>query len=408
MTVQTLLPIYTFAKRLGLHPLHFMGVDANIGTAQSRVCIHPISQFSWQDSDGVSREELSQAIFEAEDDIANVLGYWPAPKWTPDERVELIERPGYWFSSGYDIRGDRISCKAERGQMISGGRVVKTVVSAGAAIVYTDTDSDTYFETATIGPIATTVTDPEEIALYYPGLNGDDEWEIRPISATITGGTVTIVCRREQLVLKALLESLDPATAIGGLTNGNFLTTADVYRRYNDPSVQVEFQWRSSDWVGGCSSCGDIGCVSCGLNVQPGCMTVKDKKLGIVTLSPGDWNATNQDFDTAIFDVCRRPDNVRLWYRSGYRDMSLSKPNTSMAREWEVAIAKLAIARLDRNICSCKTVADVQAHWNTDLRRSTGTANYKVTNYELENNPFGSSVAAMDVWRLVRRRSLGI
>src|SRR5678815_4128134 len=95
----------------------------------------------------------------------------------------------------------------------------------------------------------------------------------------IAGGLCTITCRREQLVLKTLLEALD-ARPVAGLSAGNFLTTVDVYRKYNDPSVQVELVWRGS---GSCTSCDIDGCVACGLTIQNGCLTTKDRNLGIAT-----------------------------------------------------------------------------------------------------------------------------
>lgn len=404
----TLLSLDRFAAVLGLHPLHFNQVDANIGSGASRVCVEPIHQYSWQASDGVSREELALSIMEAEDDIARELGFRPAVTWEIDERAELLHPVTGWFSHGYDVRGDILSVKTKFGHVIAGGRKQKTLIQAADAIVYTDTDSDGYFETATV-VTPTTVTDVEEIAIYYPGQAGDDAWEIRPTRVVISGGNATIVFRREQAVTKVLLEALD-SVAVNGLTNGNFLTTVDVYRKYHDPSVQVQFVWRN---VGGCHWCGDSGCGACELTVQTGCMTVKDKKLGIVTVSPGDWNADDSVFDSGNwFDVCRRPDYVRLWYRAGYVDNTLATPMISMARRWELAVAKLAISKLDRLICSCKAVSDVQSHWNVDLRRASSTqaqsSNYRVTNYELENNPFGSTIAAMDVWRLVKREGLGL
>ena len=92
--------------------------------------------------------------------------------------------------------------------------------------------------------------------------------------------------------------------------------------------------------------------------------------------------------------------------------MSSALPNWTMAREWEIAIAKLACTKLDRPICSCKSVQQIMERWSINLRASVGTSarsnSYKVTNYELENNPFGSSVGAMDVWRLVRQHRLGV
>lgn len=406
MTLPTLLPIYSFAKVLGLHPLHVMGVDADIGSGAGHVCINAIQQYSWQDADGVSRDELARYIADAEFQIAQELGYWPMPTWTVDERVDLGQRPGAWYSSIRDIRGDAMGVKAGKGLVISGGRRSKTLIVAGRPVAYTDLDGDGYKETAEI-TLNTTVTDPEEIALYYPGLDGDDEWEVRPITTVIAAGVCTIRCRREQLVLSSLYERLD-AGAINGLQDANFLSTADVYRRYHDPNVQAQLVWRGGSCCSGTDSCG-----TCGLAIQNACMTVKDKKLGLVTVSPAEWDSTTSAFVGAAPEVCgRRPDYVRLWYRSGYQDRARPNYNTQMAPEMQQAVAKLAISKLDRLICSCKGVSDVQSHWSTDLRKNVGTQGkstaYKVTPYELDNNPFGTTVAALEVWRLVRRMSLGL
>lgn len=398
----TLLPLYTFAKRLGLNPIHFMGVDVPNTSADNRVCIHALPQYSWQDADGVSRDELSGYVAEAEENLAGALGYWPISTWTADERIELPIRTDNWFNDMFDVRGDRLAVKTKYGQLISGGKQGKYSVQTGVAVTYTDTDSDLYFETATI-TVNTSLTNAEEIAVFYPGLSGDEEWQVRPISCSISGSVATITCRREQLVKKEILESLD-WHSVNGLDNSNFLTTVDVYRIYHDPSIQVELVWRG----GGC--CSDGSCGSCSLTIQSGCTTIKDKQLGLLTMSPADWNGT--DFDATCLSECRRPDYVRMWYRSGFRNMTYSRPNLQMVPEFELAICKLAISKIDRNICSCKGIEDKQTRWNTDLRRSNSTQasanSYRVTPYELEACPFGSTLAALDVWRLVKRRGLGI
>lgn len=408
MTVPTLLPVYRFAQIMGLHPLHFMQVDANIGSAESRVCIEPIFQYTWQHSDAISREELSQTIYEAERELADVLGYWPMPRWEQAERL-LIPRPyqvGYWASGNRTITGDIIALKADYGKLISGGFRAKTLIAAAQAITYTDVGTDGYKETATI-TVATTVTDPGEIAVYYPGLSGDDEWEVRPIKVTLSGGNAIIVIRREQLVVKALLESLDAQT-LGGATDANFLTAVDVYRKYHDPSHQVEFVWRNG--INACN-CSSTDSCACSLTIQNGCMTVKDDRLGLFTMEPGEWDSNEQGFVGAGFDVCRTPDYVRVWYRSGMRDMNLALPNWQMAREWEIAIAKLTCTKLDRPICSCRSVQQIMERWSIDYRRQVSnkaeSRSFKVTNYELENCPFGTTVGGLDVWRLVKRHQLG-
>lgn len=411
MTVQTLLPIYQFAKVLGLNPLHIMGVWYDNGSGRQVNCGEAIMQYSWQAADGVSREELAQAIQEAEEQIATHLGYWPAPTWTSDERVEVDQPADAWYRSIRDVVYgiNQFGVKASHGELISGGRKSKTLMTAGRPVAYTDNDGDGYKETAEVTVNAGTVTDTEEIAIYYPGLDADDEAEIRPLSSvSITAGVATIRFRREQAVLSSLYERLD-AGVIDGSADANFLSTVDVYRRYHDPNVQAQLVWSGSQ----CSCSGLSSCGTCGLTIQNGCLTVQNRALGIVSTTPADWDSVANDFVSKPAAVCgRRPDYVRLWYRSGYKDMAIKRPNVEMSPKWQRAIAKLAISKLDREICGCKSVADVQGHWNSDLRKSKGTRGenitYKVTNYEMDNNPFGTTVAALEVWRLVRKESLGL
>ena len=407
--MSTLLSLPRFAQIVGLHPLHFMQVDANIGSAESRVCIEPIFQYTWQHSDAISREEIAEAIYESENELADYLGFNVMPTWTQEE-IQLIDMPyirGTFWNGNRLITGDVMSIKLNKGHVISGGIRAKTLISAGAAIVYTDVDSDGYKETATITVAAGTITDPGEFACYYPGESGDDEWEIKPISVTFVGANAVIVIKRELLVIKNALLALDAQTMSGG-TDANFLTTVDVYRKYHDPSQQVQFVWRNG--VGGCS-CGEGTC-TCSLTIQNGCMTVKDHRLGIVTLEPGDWNADTETFDSTEFTVCRRPDYVRVWYRSGYRDLNRAMPNWQMAHEWEIAVAKLACTKMDRPICSCRSVQQIMERWSINLRASVSTTartnSYKMTSYEIDNSPFGTTMGAIEVWRLARRRALGV
>jgi hypothetical protein len=402
---KTLLPLDRFAAIVGLHPLHFNGVVID----NLPVCTKEMAQYTWQTADAISREELGIAIADAEQELNDYLGFPVAPMWVASEYLNTTQ-PHKRESFGWhrDSRGFWQAEKVRYGHVISGGSEQKDLIQAGAAVVYTDSDSDGYKETATIS-VPTAVTDPDQIAIYYPDHDGDGAWEIRPIKVTIAGGTATILCRREQLVKESLLVGLT-FTKVLGTTDANFLDEVDVYRHYNDPQTQVEFQWRQA----GCCGCLDAAssCASCSYVTQPGCISIKDYKLGLLSTSPGDWNVADQVFDVATFSECRQPDRLRLWYYVGYRDLSLSTPHSTMSREWARAVSLLALTKLDRPICSCHAVAQTMQRWTTDLRATVGTsarsAAYKVTNYEVENCPFGATTAGLEVWRLARRYALGV
>lgn len=400
----TLLSLPRFAEIVGIHPLHFMGVEQNPSVAQGQApyCVKPIFQYSWQHADAVSREEIAYVISDVEQRIANELGYFLGPKWVSEEIVvgEKPYNPVITGLGNYNVRGERQANKFKWGNIISGGREGLAVIQAGAAIVYTDVDGDGYAETATITQ-ATTVTDPSEIAIYYPVGDGvltagDPTWQIRPISVSISGGVATIVTRRERLAKANLLTTLNPGGSISGANNSNFLTTVDVYRRHNDPSKQVEFYWRS-----GCTFCGSSGCTNCTLAVQNGCLAIADHRLGIVTAAPGEYDADDNVFSAGTFTECRQPDYMKVWYRSGFRSTPLT---------WELAVAHLTLAELDRPICSCHTIEHVTRYWAEDLALLVGTQaktkSWKLSQDDL-SNPFGTTRAALETWRLVKQDRLG-
>jgi hypothetical protein len=209
-STRTLLPLDRFAAIVGMNPLHFNNVEDQTlapgekeRLAPHNTCDDLMAQYPYQASDCVAREELAQSIADAEAIITQWLGYSPAPRWIADERVMLTRPPNpRMFSySQRDVRSFWQQVKLDKGYVISGGVEAWSLVQAGAAVVYTDTDSDGYKETATI-LVPTSVTTADEISMHYPGkvAAGDYTWEVRPIKVSIAAGTATITCRREQLV----------------------------------------------------------------------------------------------------------------------------------------------------------------------------------------------------------------
>ena len=85
----TLLSLDRFAQILGIDPAHFNqcgapSLDPAVFPEEGR-CSDVWFQYDWQKNDRVSRETLARAIKAAEDDIAKVLNYYPAPLWFTNE-----------------------------------------------------------------------------------------------------------------------------------------------------------------------------------------------------------------------------------------------------------------------------------------------------------------------------------
>lgn len=413
-SIYTKLPLATWAKIMGLHPLHFEQV--RIGE-QDPHCDHIYFQFPWQTADHVSREEIAQAIAEAENRIETQLGYHLAPTWDVDEwrEVPRLNRAGLVNLNAADSRGFRTTVQAKFGYFISGGVETKTLIDADAAIVYTDRDNDSYFETATV-TVPTTVTDPREIAIYYPGHEGDDAWEIRPTQVRISGGNAVITFRRELVVIEEKLELFDieGGEAIG-TDDGDFLEVVDVYRHWNDPQTQATFLWEpmAGGW---CGVCNGSGCETCSFSAQSGCLVARgDPRQSILSFGPADWSADDNNFSRVNWAVSRQPDIARLYYYSGWQDKRLTL-NNRMDPEWERIVAYYAAALLDRPPCDC--AKGDWSRWRQDLTivkgDDEGLAVYREPGSGLAygvfgdtGNPFGTRRGQVNAWLAVKHEIIG-
>ncbi len=402
---KTYLPLDTWAEIVGLDPRHFNQVTTTVKPVTS--CAVVMKQYDWQEAQAVSRESIAQAIQQAERMVTRVLGYTPLPDWIVDERVRTWQ-PGIpdVINTGLaDARGFPMPAPLRMKHFISGGIEAKTLIQAGVAVVLTDEDGDTYFETATV-TVATTVTNPDEIAVYYPGEAGRDEWEIRPLndpitrrrSVTIAAGVATIVMATHQLVDADLLTALNPGPVDGAVLS-NFLATLDVYRHHNDPQQQITQLWSPTQ---GLCDCGTTGCVTCAHTVQTACMLARDLRRSVVNFSAATWNATTNQFDAAISAVRRIPENLRTWYYAGFRDLDhADAPNVEMDTDLARQIAYLSLTFLPRAVCGCDVTKQLFNEKRVDMAQRTSTPAGSVT-YNLSprrlDTPWGTTRAALDAW----------
>lgn len=401
-TIRTLLTLDRWSDLIGLNKLHFNQIVS--AAMPTPVCGEIWKSFDWQDSMKISREAVAQAIQDAERQIMGLTNYPLAPMWIADERVRTVrpaisEDINLW---GLNPRGQRSAVQLSNGYYISGGIEAKTLIEAGAAVTYTDPDGDGYPELATI-TVNTTVSDPAEIAVYFPGESAAGEWEVRPLrSVTIGAGVATITCFRQQIPLPELWEAFAPE-AIDGDDNANFLTTVDVYRHWNDPQQQVQLMWSPDGWEG-CSLCGDAGCATCQAGVQWGCLLGKDYRNGIVHYQPAAWDPEEGAFTSQSLAVWRQPDRLRLWYYAGWQDTKLRYPTLQMDPYWERAVAYYSLCLLDREICGCTNLKELVRHWTQDLALNVsdpaGSNSYQ-TGTELLNNPFGTMRGALYAYQRV-------
>src|SRR5512140_429983 len=121
-----------FADILQIHPLHFNQVQ----WGDSTLCGVPVLQYAWQSADRSSRENVAMAINHAESLIETYLGYPLSGKWFEEEHT---------FKANQSV-----IVQANHKYIRSGGIKASSLIATDQTITYSDVDSDTYKETATI------------------------------------------------------------------------------------------------------------------------------------------------------------------------------------------------------------------------------------------------------------------
>lgn len=412
----TLLSLTDYARLIGLNPAHFWTAYNSAVMPYTDCCTDIWFQHDWQFNGRTSREALAQAIGDAERDIAETLGYWPAPKWIAQEvhRYPRHHRPDVIQVGGYDSRSYRKSIVTDYGYIIAPGqRAVSRQGSAAVAVTYSSEDGDAYNETATVS-VSTSLSDACEIKVYVKDKDGEQDWEIRPArTKKISGGTFTATFWAWQMIDPDLWDALPTttdATPIDWNDTSNLLSEVDIYREYNDTTeTSVTFYWEPESppvsILGQLScSCGGSGCAACTLTTQDGCLHLRDPVPGVVVPQPADYDDDDAAWEGACWSVARDPDMVKIYYYAGdtsnlwRRDAKCEM----LSPWWQQTIAWLATARLERPFCSCDNVVDLVKDLRTDLSQVGGTYSYNVTLEDL-SNPFGPRKGAVLAWRRISK-----
>jgi hypothetical protein len=342
------------------------------------------------------------------------LGFRLLPAYEADERHETTGpyRPEFVNLTGRRVGGFNASIRTRWGYVVDYGRRATTALTIIPQVVGGNPPADLtwvtagYWELGEIIVDATGITDPQEIRLFYPGKGPDPYWEIRPISVTIDGTThrATITFPRELGVLESIWNSLQAGSA-DGTDDADFISTADVFRVYTDPSAMATFLWER---VSNCATCGgnepSTPCPACGFRESAGCFSTRgDPRLGSAVFRPAKWNANSLQFDPAEFEVFRMPDDIDLNYLAGWQDPTRPRPLVEMADQWKTAVAYFAASLLERPPCDCSP--DHWERWREDMS-STVTAfgqGGQIVRSSPEDlaNPFGSRRGAIYAWHRV-------
>jgi len=400
---------------VGIAPLHFAGASAPSTNPQvfpsGSSCGDVWPRYDWQKSDQVSHEGLAYTIKDAEETLAREVGYWPAPMWIAGE--EQMYPRDFYREGIYQFRDARGFCKGlptKYGKILSGGRravtLIDTATTVGGSLAYQDNDSDGLYETAQITIAGVTeTTDLCEVKVYFTGMDGAQEWEIRPYRiGTLSAGVLSLTFESWLFINPDELSHYptdDGFEAVDLSTVTPLVTSVDVYRVYNDVSeASAIFAWENGTPGCTCSICNGVGCPSCSDTEQDGCMQVRDAKAGIIVPVPATYDAT---WSVSAFDVCRAPDKVELYYLSGDQSNEYLRGVSCdpLSDQWAWCIIWLAIARLERPPCSCNRLKNMFDYLREDLSFSTGGGSHFL-GMDAVNNPFGTHRGEIMAWKRVK------
>lgn len=316
------------------------------------------------------RAMTAKYLAEAQEEIEQVTGFPLFPRWIVDEQQD--------YSFPVHTRW---------GKVIEGGfRNTATIALATAVSHATDP--------AVVGPIATTVTDEDEIHVFHPGT----EIEIYPSAITLAGGNVTLYIPRARLVAEDSQDNPEDGWTYSDVPPSGttpFESTVDLVRVYNDPSIQGGLIWphlSTSTCDCGCSTC----CGTCGEYSVNGCLYVRSGEVGTVDVLDAAYSAeTGLWTATCPTCYCSAPELMRLNYRAGM---------TPLSKQAEDAVIRLAHAKMPQPPCGCGTINEM---WTRDRHVPDSMT------MERDMCPFGQSDGAWTAWRfanamrLVRGMALG-
>ncbi len=382
----TLLPIDTWGAIMGISPwwLNQVGVGLPGDGAQ---CAHVMMQYSWH-GDFLSREEIARSIAKAEEMIAEELNYWPAPKYFANE-VHPYPRPFKRDLYGYagTPRGQWKAVQLNWGKVQGGGLMARSLVNIAGAVVMSDNDGDGINDRFTV-TVATTVTDPTEIAIYFVsadrnGVALDETWRIRPVNVTISGGNAIITGHPSQLI-KPDLTLMVNAVSLDATVAANFVTTVEVYRLYTDTTTttadpaQGTAMWEAPD----CDT------PPCAVSWLPMCLGARNAEVGLVSVDYWLAGAQCPPYDW-------EPDRISANYLAGEPLV-----NGQMARAMADIVAHLATGILPVGPCGCER-SDRIISWWRNLPSDGNESARPLTMREIDECRFGQSRGALWAWQRV-------
>jgi len=384
----TLLPLDVYANIMGISPCHFnqlQGLKAPLGGGCDSV---------W---DQDAREALAWTMYQAEQMIADFLGFWPALKFITGESVPF-NLPGVrsdWRNAEIETEWKHVDCY---------GTELLTLKQADATVVFQDLDADPLEreETALIGTaMYDTLSACDhacDVAVFFRVADGaedaaDPRWEIRPIKVDIDGSIMYVTAEASLFVLPRLWTLTEADCAYSDDKNkwqwnyeqANLVSKVDVYCRTCYKETPVSLHWD------GVCDCPGV----CEHSTQTACAYATDWKRGFFVPRPATWNGTTNVDAAARYSS--PPESVIVNYRAGY---PLNSRTCRMDPKLERAVVKLTNALLPEPPCGYCDAA--RKRWELD-RMDVDPLTPEAADMPWDLYTRG----ALEAWRIVKMMAMG-
>lgn len=386
----TLLSLDQWAQVLGLNPWEFNQIGKGLPKNNTQQCGSVFYQYNYQ-QDFLSREQVATAIADAENAIAEQLGYYPAPKYTVGEQVQYPRPANHQFGGTYNWAGEWKAVELQHGHFIGGGAMARTSLGDTTDLTFSDPDGDGVNELFTCSIPYTTNTNVDEIALYFRATDRNNDpigetWRIRPINVSIAAGVATITGHASLLVVPNLTLVYNPQN-LSAVDTANYVAQVAVYRVWRDDTHTDSYPYQGvAEWDNACE-CSP----NCTFNVRPICLGGRLDRQGMPYAS--------FDLGCSFWDGYIQPNRLNVNYLSG-----LPLVNGRVSDEWARIIAYLACALLPTEPCGCERSQRVIAHWKEPekIDINSGAGQRAFSPKEIDNNPFGSiGRGAIYAWKRV-------
>lgn len=333
-----------YRQRFNIPPWAFNGVE---NPNEDRPgCDHYWTQ--WE------RDELAQALDDAEGDLADELGFYIGPRYLID-----YDRP--WV--------DYLQLKY--GHVVGSGVQARTEVTPSA--------SDFTVDPATITvPAASFTNGTSEVVV----IEDETGLEIEADDIATSGTDYIISISQYKLLNWTVLEDQsDTIDYDGTFPVASWLKLANltVYRQYRDTDTQATITY------GPACNCWCAG-TACSGTDYTGCVFVLNRDIGLVRVNRATLSDSTWSCDNTSLSGCYSGDKVTVYYEAGTTDLP----------GWQRAIWRLTHSQMGEQPCGC---ALHERQWRNDRNVPS------VLTAERLNCPFGLTDGAWAAWRWVSRHA---